>query len=547
MKYIILIIFLFLNSLNVFPQFTRQWVAKYNGPGNSSDEAKSITVDVFGNVYVTGESTGGGTGGDYATVKYNSVGVQQWVARYNGPGNNIDKANSIVVDDSGNVYVTGGSIGSGLDYDYATVKYNSSGVQQWVARYNGPDNIFDYAYSIAIDNLGFIYVTGESQRSQTGLEITTIKYNSSGVQQWVSRYIGSLNENANSIKVDALGNVYVAGNRGNLSHTEYISLKYNSSGVQQWVAIYSGGENTFSNYSDLAIDVLGNVYVTGSSRISNLTGFDYTTVKYNSLGVQQWVAKYNGLESGPDYANSVAVDASGNVYITGNSRGNGTNYDYATVKYNSSGIQEWINRYNGPGNNIDQANSIAVDISGNVYVSGESFGTGTNFDYATIKYNSSGVQQWIDRYNGTGNGYDYASSIIIDASNNVYVTGGSLEGETYWDFTTIKYSQSTGVSQILNEIPLSFSLEQNYPNPFNPVTKIRFSLPKSSFVKLIIYDTFGRELETIFNGQVNSGFYEADWNAVNYSSGVYFYRIEFYSENLVSGEFTDVKKMILIK
>ncbi len=85
----------------------------------------------------------------------------------------------------------------------------------------------------------------------------------------------------------------------------------------------------------------------------------------------------------------------------------GTNTDYATIKYNSSGVQQWIARYNGPGNYSDYASSIAVDGSGNVYVTGRVLVAATDIDYATIKYNSSGVQQWVTRYNGPGNGYDW--------------------------------------------------------------------------------------------------------------------------------------------
>ncbi|MBK6772393.1 MAG: SBBP repeat-containing protein [Ignavibacteria bacterium] len=76
-------------------------------------------------------------------------------------------------------------------------------------------------------------------------------------------------------------------------------------------------------------------------------------------------------------ATSLAVDGSGNVYVTGYSTGSGQRFDYATIKYNSSGVQQWVARYNGPGNSIDYANSLAVDGSGNVYVTGISDGSGT--------------------------------------------------------------------------------------------------------------------------------------------------------------------------
>jgi hypothetical protein len=74
---------------------------------------------------------------DYLTIKYDSAGQEQWVASYNGPGNALDFAFAIAVDSSGNVYVTERATGSTLPYDYATIKYNSTGQEQWVARHNG--------------------------------------------------------------------------------------------------------------------------------------------------------------------------------------------------------------------------------------------------------------------------------------------------------------------------------------------------------------------------------------------------------------------------
>lgn len=87
---------------------------------------------------------------------------------------------------------------------------------------------------------------------------------------------------------------------------------------------------------------------------------------------------------------------------------------------------------------------------------------------------------------------------------------------------------------------VSYELTLNYPNPFNPVTKIRFALPKSSFAKLVVYDMLGRELETLVNEQLSTGTYEADWNAAQFTSGVYYYKLS-------AGDFTETKKMILIK
>ncbi|MBE0433897.1 SBBP repeat-containing protein, partial [candidate division WOR-3 bacterium] len=121
--YVMLCLF---NTAVLFAQVDTAWVGRYNGPGNDYDEATSLAVDEQGNVYVTGSSIGSGTSLDYATIKYDSAGVEQWVQRYNGPANGDDWATSLAVDGQGNVYVTGPSIGSGTSLDYATIKYDSA-------------------------------------------------------------------------------------------------------------------------------------------------------------------------------------------------------------------------------------------------------------------------------------------------------------------------------------------------------------------------------------------------------------------------------------
>jgi hypothetical protein len=411
-------------------QVKEEWVARYNGPGNGDDEAISLAVDSSGNVYVTGYSGDGkGITWSYATIKYNSLGIRQWVARYNGPANGMDGPSSLVIDGSGNVYVTGISWGKGTQTDYATIKYNSSGVQQWVTRYNAQDHR-DEATSIAIDGSGNVYVTGKSYDTRSDFDYATVKYNSSGIQQWVARYNGPNGDDfANSLAVDQSGNVYVTGSsQGGGDDFDYATIKYNSSGVQQWIARYNEPGNGIEATS-ISIDGSGNVYVTGSKIIESNY---YYTIKYNSSGVQQWVSKYNGI-----HQPSLVIDDSGNVYVRGNIS-NGTDCDYATIKYNPSGVQQWVSRYNS-GHGYSTA--LAIDDSGNVYITGKTEGE-TGVGFATIKYDASGVQQWVQRYISPANGKDnQPSSIAIDRSGNVYVTGTSMGKGTDYDYVTIKYSQ----------------------------------------------------------------------------------------------------------
>ncbi len=97
-----------------------------------------------------------------------------------------------------------------------------------------------------------------------------------------------------------------------------------------------------------------------------------------------------------------------------------------------------------------------------------------------------------------------------------------------------------GINQISTEIPNKFSLFQNYPNPFNPMTNVKFQIPNSGFVKLIVYDLLGKEIQTLVNKQLSPGTYEVDFEGSNLPSGVYYYKFE-------SGAFTETKKMVLVK
>lgn len=202
-------------------------------------------------------------------------------------------------------------------------------------------------------------------------------------------------------------------------------------------------------------------------------------------------------------------------------------------------MQQWAVRYNGPENGNDEAYSMAIDESNNIYVTGRSLGSGTDYDYATVKYNSSGNLLWVQRYNDSSNSFDQANSVVVDSKGCVYVTGNERNGMED-DFATVKYSQTIGIQIISSEIPEQYILTQNYPNPFNPVTNIEFSIPKTGFVMLEIFDVLGRKAETLVNAELKPGTYKVDWTASNYPSGIYFYRLS-------AGPFSESRKMILVK
>lgn len=478
------------------------WKALWNGAANGDDEPFSIAVDNNENVYVTGRSMGKGTGYDFATVKYNSAGVRQWSARYNDAHNGLDWAKSIAVDGQGNVYVTGeGGLG-GTDpngtSDYITIKYNTNGTRLWVASYDGPGRN-DGANALTLDAAGNVYVTGRSPAGidpdEQDMDFATVKYNTDGVQQWVARYDGP-----------------VAG-------------------------------NFFDQGQAIAVDPYGNVYVTGNSAASNLEdAADYATVKYNANGEQQWAVRYNGPGNSTDIPLAIALDASQNVYITGFSAAapNETNYDYATIKYTTGGQQVWVRRFNGLANDNDQASSLALDKDCNVYVTGRSRGIGTDYDFTTVKYNTAGDEQSVARYNGPANGADGTAIFIgvvtshpiaVDNSGNVYVTGVSTGTGTGLDITTIKYSQPivtppapVVIVNRVDSIPASFKVLVA-PDPVIVITRITYLLPVEGKVSIVIYDMLGRKLRTLVEATRSPGSYFIDFNVATVPTGMYTYQV----------------------
>jgi len=426
------------------------WEARYNGPGNYDDEARALAIDNSGNVYVTGFSKdASGTYDDYATIKYGPDGNQLWVARYNGPGNGNDWVWDLAIDNLGNVYVTGYSfVAYSYNYDYATIKYGPDGNQLWVARYNGPANGYDRAWALAVDNSGNVYVTGSSDGGGTYGDYATIKYGPNGNQLWVARYNGPANDYDQSsvLSVDNSGNVYVTGESwGGSTELDYATIKYGTNGNQLWVARYNGPANGYDRPSALSVDNSGNVYVTGYSEGGG-TGDDYATIKYGPNGSQLWVARYNGSGNSSEAPTALAIDNFGNVYVTGYSLSSITGNDYVTIKYGQLPpfgfpVQLWVARYSSPAYNDDEAFDLSVDNLGNVYVTGYSLSSITGSDYVTIKYGPDGNQLWVTRYNGPGNDFDWALALAIDNSGNVYVTGGSDGISTGRDYATIKYTQ----------------------------------------------------------------------------------------------------------
>lgn len=173
-------------------------------------------VDNAGNIYVTGQGYNRQTKCDIITIKYSPEGEILWKQRYNGPANGPDKPYAIAVDKDCNVYVTGQSDGGDESFeDIVTIKYDANGNLCWAKRFDGEARDWDCPFAITVDDLGNVYVAGETFHGEDEWEnIVVIKYDTDGNEQWVQTYnntAGNDWDTPTSIFVDKKYNVYVGG------------------------------------------------------------------------------------------------------------------------------------------------------------------------------------------------------------------------------------------------------------------------------------------------------------------------------------------------
>lgn len=216
-----------------------------------------------------------------------------------------------------------------------------------------------------------------------------------------------------------------------------------------WETRYSShiGE-TDSESTAITTDPLGNIYVAGFVQTASHKT-DFLTAKYDRDGQQLWVRRYNGPGNGVDQARSIALDKDGNVYVTGdsdNGRGARDNpqsgLDIATLKYSPTGELLWCRRFNGAANGEDVPCKVVTSNDGGIYVGGYSYGGKTNFDYIVLRYTPDGQLSWARRYDGGTGEEDRLVDLAAFPQGGVCVTGfahGGVKVGVDVDYLTLRY------------------------------------------------------------------------------------------------------------
>jgi len=308
------------------------WSSTYTGAAGAHDAGKDITQDGSGNVYVSGASYNGSGNTDYLVLKYNSSGTQQWASTWDYTGaddgaykialsgtnvnvtgavttttpgtykmstiklaqssgsitatntstavttSSVEAVTDMALDGSGNVIIVGSQYIAG-QHDFYVQKLNASTLSSvFIYTWDGGSSLDDYAKAITTDASGNVFVAGFSSSSTLGRELTLIKLNSSGTQQWTQTSGFSGDDEATDLVTDANGDVYVAGFKTNTTK-DYYTAKYSATGTKIWEIEMDGNGALDDNATNMALDSLTNVIVTGQSKTGS-GAYEFMTVKY---------------------------------------------------------------------------------------------------------------------------------------------------------------------------------------------------------------------------------------------------------------------------
>jgi hypothetical protein len=528
-KQISIIITIFMFSLNAIGQ-SWQWANKIGS--TSAEYILASTTDIFGNLYVVGNfsSTINISGNVISSVgnldlflaKYNTNGTLLWLK---GAGSGfVDEGQSVSVDNTGNVYVAGHFSGSSIQFG-GTILTNAGG------------------------NNGDMYIA---------------KYDANGNNVWAKRAGGSLYDEYNSSVIDNVGNIYVVGTYVsptvifgndtliNLTGNSIMAVvKYDANGNLIW-AKQSNTLNNSCMPNSIGIDSLNNIYVAGS--FSGTTIFGIDTIKIYGGGYNMFVAKYdqNGTEIWGRCADAfgvgataqaIYVDASGNSYSTGYFSDTtlifgqdtlnhfGTSYtDVFLVKYDLNGNSQWARSAGGDLTDVTRA--ITGDSEGNVYIGGYFASNILTFDSLTLT-NGTGFQDFfLTKYSSNGsplfakqsNSYSNIYSLSNDTSNNLYVCGSYIDNPISFD--NISLTNNGGIDAFIAkwgdnslgiESPSKELKIQVFPNPFS----ISISINSATYTEKKI------RLFNMFSQKVIENYFTKDiiLNTEQLINGIYFYEI----------------------
>ena len=255
---------------------------------------------------------------------------------------------------------------------------------------------------------------------------------------------GKASDRIAALTTDASGNIFVAGYAGNHHGApDAFVMKQSPQGDTLWVYYYDAGGNRDDFATDIVVDNTGNAYITGHSQTATSAFFECFTVKLLPSGLEAWSARYSPGGNIQSYGNALAVDASGSVYVAGYSKPPSASSDWLVIKYNSAGVEQWVDVLNGPGNGDDEAVDLVIAPNGNPTVCGYAYSLNANggFNAFVKQYTPSNGTAWTDTWNNVSfNGSDKALGLGFNSTGDLLVGGETAtSGSSNRDAFAIRY------------------------------------------------------------------------------------------------------------
>ncbi len=413
----------------------KEW-EKSAGLPDTLDWSASV-FDVSGNIIMTGNTLAGPGNPDVLINKFDRNGELLWQRTFDGSAHGPDYGAAVTTDGSGNSYIAAAITSPGSMQDIAVLKYSTDGELIWSAAWDGLTHLIDAPSSIKLDASGNVYVAGITYVSLTNVDYVLIKFDQQGTMLWFNNYDhnGSI-DLAVGLEFNSNNDPVVSGaSAATPGLWDYATVSYNkiNGGLIDAERVTVPGVSINSALA-FTRDNAGHFYLTGYSEANG--DRDVQTVRLSSAFTLDWASSYSGTTGLEDLAKAIDADDGGRVYVAGHSDLPEGGSMFLTIKYATNGDTLWTRNFRPKDPSWRaEANKLAVTEDGGVLVVGTVY-NGDSYDFLTVKYDANGKMEWNKKYDGL-NGDDKALSLIT-VGKDAYVSGITGDGPAK-TYTVVKY------------------------------------------------------------------------------------------------------------
>ena len=543
----------------------KRWMSRLNLPADSTDGGSSLSLLPSGGALIAGSIYADTSGFDIFAALLDSSGTLSHTETWDGRIRSFGVASDVGLDEDGNAYVSGWTIGGGGRSDLALLRFDSTGTLDWYSTKAGQPNTQIGSSALFVSNGVFVtYSDGIVKFLDSGElrwrcpSVTGKIHHADGTGGIYSTFPGKASrvDSSGAVKFNrtfydslwVLADVCLATGRSNEPYVAWkgfgqLSLCRldPSNGNILWrkdTPPLPGGQLVaagLTNRVDGSLVLLGN-------ETCPPTFEGIVVMVYDSTGDTLWTTRCSARPGTRLLGLDVTTDRNRNIFILAmesDSTSVPSRESTIILSLSESGKFRWSSDDTPAVNPGDKANRrIRIDNDGSVYslISSKS-------QIGLSKYSPSGIRQWSMNFDGDfpQSSSTYGNSgIVVDKNGGFVLVSSPWDGiERFIQISRYVQKNPAVATPLASEVP-SFALEQNYPNPFNPNTTITYALPRSSDVRLSVYDILGREVSVLVNERRDAGVHEVKFDGTNLASGVYMYRIQ-------AGGFVQVKRLLLLR